>query len=87
MELRFAQTLLSKFKINDIIISVDQNKTAEYYIPDIVTTRIQSKEIAFSVIPTNDSWFGVTYKEDKQMVVDTLNNHIKNSVYPVKIWN
>ena len=27
MELRFAQTLLSKFKINDIIISVNQNKT------------------------------------------------------------
>ena len=27
MELKFAQTLLSKFKINDIIISVNQNKT------------------------------------------------------------
>ena len=27
MELRFAQTILSKFKINDIIISVNQNKT------------------------------------------------------------
>ena len=61
--------------------------TAEYYIPDIVTTKIQSKEIAFSVIPTNDNWFGVTYKEDKQMAVDTLNKHIKSGVYPMKLWS
>ena len=61
--------------------------TAEYYIPDIVTTKIQSKEIAFSVIPTNDSWFGVTYKEDKQMAIDTLNKHIKSGVYPMTLWS
>ena len=63
------------------------HQTAEYYIPDIVTTRIQSKEIAFSVIPTNDNLFGVTYKEDKQMAVDTLNKHIENGVYPMKLWS
>ena len=51
-----------------------------------MTSKIQSKEIAFSVIPTNDSWFGVTYKEDKQMAVDTLNKHIENGVYPEKLW-
>jgi UTP-glucose-1-phosphate uridylyltransferase len=61
--------------------------TAEYYIPDIVTTKIQSKEIAFSVIPTNDNWFGVTYKEDKQMAIDTLNKHIENGIYPMKLWS
>jgi UTP-glucose-1-phosphate uridylyltransferase len=61
--------------------------TAEYYIPDVVTTKIQSKEIAFSVIPTNDNWFGVTYKEDKQMAIDTLNKHINNGVYPKSLWS
>jgi UTP-glucose-1-phosphate uridylyltransferase len=61
--------------------------TAEYYIPDVVTTKIQSKEIAFSVIPTNDNWFGVTYKEDKQMAIDTLNKHINNGVYPKNLWS
>jgi UTP-glucose-1-phosphate uridylyltransferase len=65
----------------------DDHPTAEYYIPDIVTTKIQSEEIAFSVIPTNDNWFGVTYKEDKQMAIDTLNKHIENGVYPMKLWS
>ena len=61
--------------------------TAEYYIPDIVTTKIQSKEIAFSVIPTNDNWFGVTYKEDKLIAIETLNKHIENGIYPKKLWS
>jgi UTP-glucose-1-phosphate uridylyltransferase len=61
--------------------------TAEYFIPDIVTTKIQSKEIAFSIIPTNDNWFGITYKEDKQMAVNTLNKHIENGIYPKKLWS
>ena len=60
---------------------------AEYYIPDIVTTKIKSKEIAFSVIPTNDNWFGVTYKEDKKMVFDTLIIFYQNGVYPMKLWS
>jgi UTP-glucose-1-phosphate uridylyltransferase len=64
-----------------------EHPAAEYYIPDIVTTKIQSKEIAFSIIPTNDNWFGVTYKEDKQMAVNTLNKHIENGVYPKKLWS
>ena len=64
-----------------------EHPAAEYYIPDIVTTKIQSKEIAFSIIPTNDNWFGVTYKEDKQMAIDTLNKHINNGVYPKSLWS
>ena len=62
------------------------NPTAEYYIPDIVSSKIKSKEIAFSVIPTNDSWFGVTYKEDKEMAINTLNEHIAKGIYPKKLW-
>ena len=61
--------------------------TAEYYIPNIVSDKIKAGEIAFAVIPTNDNWFGVTYKEDKQMAIDTLNKHIENGVYPKKLWS
>ena len=61
--------------------------TAEYYIPNIVSDKIKAGEIAFAVIPTNDSWFGVTYKEDKQMAIKTLNKHIENGVYPKNLWS
>jgi NDP-sugar pyrophosphorylase family protein len=61
--------------------------TAEYYIPNIVSDKIKAGEIAFAVIPTNDNWFGVTYKEDKQMAIKTLNKHIENGVYPKSLWS
>ena len=63
------------------------NPTAEYYIPDIVTQLIQSNDSVFNVIPTEDNWFGVTYKEDKQMAVDTINSHISNGIYPSNLWS
>ena len=63
------------------------NPTAEYYIPDIVTQLIQAKDSVFNVIPTEDNWFGVTYKEDKQMAVDTINFHILNGIYPSNLWS
>ena len=64
-----------------------QNPTAEYYIPDIVTSMIVSNKMEVEVIPTNDNWFGVTYKEDKQMAIDTINKHIASGVYPNKLWS
>ena len=68
-------------------IKENQNSpTAEYYIPDIITDMIMDKKMDVKVIPTNDNWFGVTYKEDKQMAVDAINEHIKNEVYPTKLW-
>ena len=63
------------------------NPTAEYYIPDIVTQLIQAKDSVFNVIPTEDNWFGVTYKEDKQMAVDTITSHIFNGIYPSNLWS
>jgi dTDP-glucose pyrophosphorylase len=64
-----------------------QNPTAEYYIPDIVTSMIVSNQMEVEVIPTNDNWFGVTYKEDKQMAVEAINKHIDSGVYPKKLWS
>ncbi|MBM78850.1 MAG: nucleotidyltransferase [Crocinitomicaceae bacterium] len=62
------------------------NPTAEYYIPDVVTDMIVSGKMNVEVIPTSDNWFGVTYKEDKSMAVETLNKHIQNGVYPKNLW-
>lgn len=63
------------------------NPTAEYYIPNIVTDMIVSGKMDVRVIQTNDNWFGVTYKEDKPMAVEAINQHIKNGVYPVPLWS
>ena len=73
--------------LHNFINENSNSPTAEYYIPNIVSDKIKAGEIAFAVIPTNDSWFGVTYKEDKQMAIKTLNKHIENGVYPKNLWS
>jgi len=62
------------------------NPTAEYYIPSIITEMIVNKKMNVRVIPTNDNWFGVTYKEDKPMAVDSIDKCIKKGIYPKNLW-
>ena len=62
------------------------NPTAEYYIPNIITDMIVNGQMNVRVIPTNDNWFGVTYKEDKQMAIDSINKCIEKDIYPKNLW-
>ena len=62
-----------------------EHPTAEYYIPNIVTDMIVSGQMAVRVIPTNDNWFGVTYKEDKPMAVAAINKYIAEGTYPTNL--
>jgi len=62
------------------------NSTAEYYIPNIVTDMIVNKKITMRVIPTNDNWFGVTYKEDKPIAIEAIRKCISDGIYPINLW-
>jgi len=72
--------------LHDFMRENANNPTAEYYIPNIVTDMIVTKKIAVRVISTDDNWFGVTYKQDKLMAVEAINNYIANGVYPKELW-
>ncbi|MBT5858415.1 MAG: nucleotidyltransferase [Flavobacteriales bacterium] len=63
------------------------NPTAEYYIPNIITDMIISGQMSVCVIPTNDNWFGVTYKEDKPMAIESINRYIEEGIYPKNLWS
>ena len=73
--------------LHDFMRTHTDNPTAEYYIPNIVTDMIVSGQIAVRVIPTDDNWFGVTYKEDKPMAVAAINKCIAYGVYPKNLWD
>ena len=73
--------------LHDFMKGNPTNPTAEYYIPNIVTDMIVSGQMAVRVIPTDDNWFGVTYKEDKPMAVAAINKCISNGVYPENLWS
>jgi hypothetical protein len=59
---------------------------AECYIPNSVGAIIAASEGQVKVLTTHDAWFGVTYREDKQHVVDSVSALIAKGLYPEKLW-
>lgn len=59
---------------------------AEFFIPLIGENLVKSGEATFKVVPTSNKWFGVTYKEDKPYVQDSIDQLVKNGTYPEKLW-
>ena len=62
------------------------NIKAEFYIPLMVNTLINSNQAKLKVLSSDAVWFGVTYKEDKPDVVRKIQELIDKGVYPQKLW-
>lgn len=60
--------------------------TAECYIPSTVNAMIAAGQTRVKILRTTDSWFGVTYREDRPQVVESIRKLIRNGVYPEKLW-
>ncbi len=59
---------------------------AEFYIPSAIDSLINSSSASVRVLRSNARWFGVTYIEDKPVVIEKLAQLIKTGVYPAKLW-
>jgi hypothetical protein len=59
---------------------------SEFYIPTMVNDLISSSKATCKVLETPSQWFGVTYSEDKPMVINKINQLIKQGIYPEKLW-
>jgi len=64
-----------------------ENPKSEFFIPLVADELIKSEEATFKVIPTSEKWFGVTYKEDKPIVQDSISSLLEKGIYPQKLWN
>lgn len=68
---------------------LEANKTnlkAEFYIPSIVNEMVKSGKATVEVLKSDAKWFGVTYKEDKEIVQKAIEKLKVQAVYPVKLW-
>ncbi|HOO08775.1 MAG TPA: sugar phosphate nucleotidyltransferase [Cyclobacteriaceae bacterium] len=63
------------------------NPKAEFYIALMVTELIKLGLGKVHIIPGGDTWFGVTYKEDKALVSDRIGQLIQEGVYPKNLWS
>ena len=63
-----------------------REQKSECYIPATVGDLVTAGRAKVKVLRTNDSWFGVTYREDRPRVVESIRKLIARGEYPEKLW-
>ena len=59
----------------------------EYFLPSVVDALVEAGKAQVTVLKSFDRWYGVTYKEDKQNVVNAVKNMKEKRLYPRKLWD
>ena len=59
---------------------------SEFYLPGAVDALIKSGKAEISVLNSADSWFGVTYREDKPFVQAAIRELIASGKYPESLF-
>ncbi len=54
----------------------------EYFLPSVVQELLEEEKATVEVLKSRDRWYGVTYKEDKQMVMDAIRRMKDQGLYP-----
>ncbi len=58
----------------------------EYFLPFVVDELLKEYKAEVTVLKSVDRWYGVTYKEDKETVVNAIMELKKTGIYPEKLW-
>lgn len=58
----------------------------EYFLPTVVSNLLEAGRASVAVLHSKDKWYGVTYKEDKPVVMDAIRKMKENGVYPDNLW-
>ena len=71
---------------------LDENLTqnplkCEYFLPFVVEELLKENKATVEVLNTPDKWYGVTYREDKPMVMEAVRRMKAAGAYPEKLWN
>ena len=61
-------------------------KFGEYLLPTIVGSLLHDGKAEVSVLSSKDKWFGVTYKEDKEIVIAAVRALVDAGVYPERLF-
>ena len=58
----------------------------EYFLPFVVDELLTENKASVNVLKSMDKWYGVTYKEDKPVVVAAIRKMKDEGMYPQKLW-
>ncbi|MBQ3435456.1 MAG: nucleotidyltransferase [Bacilli bacterium] len=72
--------------MDEMFLNSDNLDTCEYLIPDVLEKGIRENKFRVRALNTDSVWHGVTYKEDKDELVNSINKLIEEGNYPHELW-
>ena len=60
---------------------------AEYLIPIFIGEQLSKDKMSVKVLKTNDTWYGMTYREDVAAVKDSFRNMLEKGVYKTELFS
>jgi len=70
----------------DFVSRNEGNAKAEYFLPSALDSMIKEHKVPVPVIETPERSYGVTYRKDKQLVMEMINRKVIDGLYPKKLW-
>ena len=64
----------------------DNMLKCEYFLPFVVDELLKEDKAEVRVLSTKEKWYGVTYKEDKEVVVNAIREKVEKGEYPPCLW-
>lgn len=64
----------------------EEDLKVEYLLPTIIGGLLAEEKLEVKVLKSYDQWFGVTYKEDKETVVNAVRELIEKGAYPSRLF-
>lgn len=85
----FTKSLISELesRFSRFLDEVADPKKDEYLLPDVVGELITEKRARVKVLPTDEQWFGVTYREDRARVQEEIRTLIDKGIYKRDLWS
>ena len=60
---------------------------SEYLLPERIDGTIKNGEATVDVLPSSEKWMGVTYPEDKPLVMNGIQALVTQGLYPKSLWS
>lgn len=73
-------------QFTDFLTEKGGDLKSEFYIPAVVDTAIQRDQAEVCMLTTDEQWIGVTYPDDKPVVVQRIRKLIDDGKYPDNLW-
>ncbi|NLA08246.1 MAG: ParB/RepB/Spo0J family partition protein [Parcubacteria group bacterium] len=68
------------------LMNINNPEKDEFYIPEVVGQLIRENKAKVEILPTEASWFGVTYPKDKELVKHKIEELINQNIYPKDLY-